>query len=149
MAATIPESICWSLLLDGCIYTSDLSLYMYSIMDGCAYTIYSCIRDVSCIFNYRSSNSGVWFERILVKHFNPPSLRPHALGGICYIAFCHCPCNPHPAHWRIISVTNKKCHALQIPSLHPLPWGQHSFCWQFPEKTIRNTCFWVGASRPL
>ena len=29
------------------------------------------------------------------KSFHPSlSLKPHALGGICYTAFFHCPCNP-------------------------------------------------------
>ena len=96
MDVTIPESICWSLLLDGYVHTSDLSSYIYFIMDGCAHATCSCIRDISCICNCRSSDSGVWFECVLVKHFTHSSLGPHALGGICYIAFFHCPAIPIP-----------------------------------------------------
>ena len=50
-----------------------VSIFIHSIMDGYAHTICSCIRDISCIRNWRFSDSGVWFERILIKHFAPPS----------------------------------------------------------------------------
>ena len=50
-----------------------ISVFMYSIMDGCAHTTCSCIRDISGIRNCRFSDNDVWLERVLIKHFAPPS----------------------------------------------------------------------------
>ena len=87
--------------------------------------------DISVMYMYlclifRSLDSTVWFLARICKAFHPSLMFGlHALGGICYTSFCLCPWNPHPAHWRTIFVTNKQCHALQIPSLHPFPWAQY------------------------
>jgi len=37
-----------------------------------------------------------WFPALIYKAFHPSfNLSLHALGGICYTTFCHCPCTPH------------------------------------------------------
>ena len=58
-----------------------ISIFIYSIMDGYAHAHDSCIIDISCICNFMSSDSGVWFERVLIKHFTPPSLSDFMLYG--------------------------------------------------------------------
>ena len=126
-------------------------IIIFSVMDGCAHTTYiSCIWDISCTSSRRFSDGGVFSWTCSRKAFHPSlTFGPRTLGGICYTVICHHPCNPRLAHCRFISVTNKQCHALQIPSLHSFPWGQHSFCWLFPEQTPKNTCFCLGTGSPL
>ena len=120
----------------------------YFVIDGCAHTTHiSCIWDISCTSLRRFSDGGVFSWTRSRKAFHPSlSFGPHALGGICYTVICHHPCNSCLAHWRVVYVINKKFHSLQISSLHPFPWGKHSFCWSFPEQTPKNTCFCLGAS---
>ena len=97
-----------------------ISVLTWSIMDGCAHTTYSCIRDINCTCSCRSFDDDVLVWACSHKAFHPSlSLGPHALRGICYTTFFHYPCNPHLAHWRVITVTNNQFHALQKPSLYP------------------------------
>ena len=148
MAATIPESICWSLLLDGFVHTSDLSLYVlyYGWLHPCHMFMYQRYQFYLYLQVVRKWCL-VWTHSH--KAFHPSlSLEPHALGGICYTTFFHCHCNPQKAHWRVISMTNAQCHALQITSLHPFWWRQHSSCWHFPKKSYENPYFFLGASSP-
>ena len=122
-------------------------IIVYSVMDGCAHTAYiSCIWDISCISSRRFSNGGVFSWTRSCKAFHP-SLRPHALGGICYIVIFHCPHNPHPTHWRAHFVTCEQWHGLKPLSWHPseqelsLPW-RHLLV-----KNPKNGPFSIGASR--
>ena len=149
MATTIPESIYWS-SLDGCDHTLDLDYCILYFGWLRPYHIYIMYLRYQLYFSTQVFRLRSFSWTRSRKAFHPSlSLGPHALGGICYTAICHRPCNPHLAHWRVVSVTNKQCHALQIPSFHPFPWGQHSFCWSFPEQTPKNTCFFLGAGSPL
>ena len=67
-------------------------IIVYSVSDGCAHIAYtSCTWDISFISLRRFSNDGVSVGHVLVKHFTPLSLGPHALGGICYTVICHRP----------------------------------------------------------
>jgi len=46
----------------------------------------SCTWAISCLSQCRFSATVTY---VLVKHFTPLSLGPHALGGICYTVICH------------------------------------------------------------
>ena len=147
--ATIAESICWSLLLDGCIHTSKLIFYTlyygwlrpYHMFMYQRYQFYLYLQDFRwwCL---------VWTHSHKAFH-SSLSLGPHALGGIYYTAFCHCPCNPQLAHWRVISVTNAQCHALKITFLHLVWWRQSSSCWHFLKQSCGNPYCCLGMSSPL
>ena len=81
-------------LMDGCVHTLDPSYCTLYYGCLCPYHT-SCIRDISCIFIFRSSDGSVFSWACSHKAFHPSlSLGSHALGGICYTAFCHRPCNP-------------------------------------------------------
>ena len=51
-----------------------ISLFMYSFMDGCAHTTYH-VSEISVVFVLIGLPTEVFsVERILIKHFTPPSL---------------------------------------------------------------------------
>ena len=84
MAATMPESIHRS-SLDGYVHTLDLLCYGWLR----PYHIYH-VFEISVVLLYAGSPAAAFsVERVLVKNFIPLSLRPHALGGICYTVICH------------------------------------------------------------
>ena len=107
-------------LLDGCIHTLDPSyctlyygwLHPYHI---------SCIWDISCICLRRFSDGSVFSWRHSHKAFHPSlSLGPHALGGICYRAFCHRPYNPSSRTLEDYSRDLWIVNDLKPPSWHTL-----------------------------
>ena len=118
-------------------------IIVYSVMDGCIHTAYiSCIWDISCNSSHSFSNNGVFSWTHSCKAFHPPlSLRPHALGGICYTTICH-----HPTHWMAYSVTCEHWHELKTLLWHP-PGHGHSFPWrQFLVKNPKNSLFGLGVT---
>ena len=157
MAAPMPWIyFIWSLHLDGYVHVEDP--FTWSFFWWIAATIpwiHVFSSEISVMYMYlcsicKSPDSSIWFLARTCKAFHPSLMFGlHTLGGICYTVICHCPCNPHLAHSRVISMTNYKYHALKIPSLHPLPWRQHSLCWPFPEQTTKNTYFCLGAGSQL
>ena len=107
MVATMPESIYRS-SLDGCAHTLDLDCYVLGYGWLRPYHMYHVL-EISVVLLYAGSPAAVFsVTHVLVKHFTPLSLGPHALGGICYTAICHRPCYPSPAHWRTHSETCEK-----------------------------------------
>ena len=157
MVAPIPWIyFIWSLHSNGYVHTEDPCTWSFSWwIDVPIPWIHVFSIEISVMYMYlclicRSPDSSVWFLARTCKSFHPSLMFGlHTLGGICYIVICHYPCNPHLAHWRVISMTNKKCHALQRPSFHPFTWEKYSFCWQFPEQSCKNPCFCLGASSQL
>ena len=118
MAATIPESIYQS-SLDSCIHALDLDYYILYYGWLHPYHIYH-VFEISVVLSYPGFPTAIFsVGHVIVKHFTPLSLGPHALGGIYYTIICHRPYNPRPAHWRAHSVTCEQRQVLKILSLHP------------------------------
>ena len=128
----------WSLHSDGCVHSEDPFTWSFSwwIVVTIPW-IHVFSSDILVMYMYlclicRSPDSGISFLAHTCKAFHPSLMFGlHTLGEICYTVICHYPCNPNLAHWRVIYMINKQCHALLIPSLHPFPWGKHSLCWPF------------------
>src|ERR1700733_1237816 len=81
MAATIPESIHRS-SSDGCVHAWDPVFIL----------CYGWLRPYHIYIMYLRYQLYVFSQvlpHVLVKHFTPLSLMPHALGGICYTVICH------------------------------------------------------------
>ena len=108
MDVTMPESIYRS-SLDGCAHTLDLDYCVLCYGWLRPYHIYHVL-EISVVLLFAGSPAAVFLvTHVLVKAFHPSlSPRPHALGGISYIAICHRPCYPSPAHWRTHSGTCEK-----------------------------------------
>ena len=127
-------------------------IIVYSIMDGCTHTTYiSCIWDISCTSLRRFSDGGVFSWTRSRKAFHHSlSLGPHALGGLCYTAICHCPCNsPSRKIGGLISWPMSS--EITWKHFHGIPLNMHSHC---PEdnslwKTLKTPLFalaWVASS---
>ena len=85
MAVTMPESIHRS-PLDGCAHTLDLDYCVLCYGWMRPYHIYHVL-EISVVLLY--AGFPVVVRACSCKEFHPSlSLRPHALGGICYIVIC-------------------------------------------------------------
>ena len=88
MVATMPESIHWS-SLDGCAHTLNLDYYVLCYGWLRPHHIYHVL-EISVVLLYAGSPATAFsVAHVLVNHFTPLSLEPHALGGICYTVICH------------------------------------------------------------
>jgi len=106
----------------------------------------SCTWNISCTSPCKFSNDSVFSCTCSCKAFHPSiSLRPHALGGICYTAICHHPCYPSTAHWRTHSGTCKKWHDLKTLALYSSKYEFYMPWRDLLQNTHKNSPFSIGA----